>query len=129
MCLFCQIVNNEIPAYRLYEDDDVLVILDIGQATKGHSLIIPKQHYSNLLEVPADLRHKLIDTAVNISSLLQEKLAAGGCNILTNINEVAGQTIMHAHLHILPRYPDDDLSIKFNQHPVDLASLIAQIND
>ncbi len=127
MCLFCKIINQEIPASILYEDETTLAILDIAQATKGHTLILPKAHYPSLLEIPEDLANQMLTTAVKVSKLLMVALQAEGCNILTNINEVAGQTVFHAHIHILPRYKNDDLAIKFTAHEYDLPQLLNEI--
>jgi len=127
MCIFCKIANKEISAKIIFEDDDVMAILDISSATKGHSLVIPKQHYTNLLELPKDLSHKMMDVSVSVAKDVTTKLAASGCNILSNINEEAGQTVFHAHIHILPRYSDDDLTIKFTPHKADLDDILKQI--
>ena len=129
MCIFCKIAAKEIPAQILYEDQEVMAILDISAATYGHCLVLPKAHYANILETPAELRHQLIDVAVNISELLIEKLNADGCNILSNTNEAAGQTVFHTHLHLLPRYTNDDLQIQFTAHPYNLEELRQKILD
>jgi len=127
MCIFCKIINNEIPAKVLYEDDEVIAILDISVATKGHSLVIPKVHYASLLEMPQELINKMMAVTVKLTKDLTEKLQADGCNILNNINEAAGQTVFHAHIHILPRYSGDDLQIKFTAHETDLDEVLKLI--
>ena len=129
MCIFCQIAAKEIPAKIIYEDDEVLAILDISQATRGHTLVMPKEHYANILELPDDLAIHLNEVALTLAKKLNTKLEAAGCNILTNVNEVAGQSVFHCHLHILPRYDDDDLVIKFSAHPADLDEILAVINE
>ena len=129
MCIFCQIVAKEIPAKIVYEDEDILAILDISQATRGHTLVMPKEHYENILELPEDLAMRLNQVTVDIAKKLISKLTASGCNILTNINESAGQSVFHCHMHILPRYPDDDLKIRFSPHQEDLDEILTMIND
>lgn len=108
MCLFCDIVDGKIPNYTVYEDDHVLAFLDISQATIGHTLVIPKKHYDNFLEVdPQDLQH-LITVSQKLANKLMTSLDAKGMNVLSNINEIAGQSVHHFHLHLIPRYDDND---------------------
>jgi histidine triad (HIT) family protein len=123
MCIFCRIINHEIPSYMIYEDEMVMAILDISQATYGHTLVMPKAHYANAWEVPAKEWQHLLLVAQQLSKTLCEKLQADGCNILTNVNERAGQSVFHCHIHLLPRYQTDDLMIKFISHEQDLAEL------
>ena len=123
MCIFCQIAAKQLPAAILFEDQDFLAFLDISGATYGHTLLITKQHYDNFLALPTELLGAMGEVAQNLALTLMNKLEASGCNILTNINEKAGQSIFHCHLHILPRYLDDDLELKFNQHDYDLAKI------
>ncbi len=103
-CIFCKIANGEIPSSIVYEDDDVIAILDISQATYGHTLVMPKAHYENFLEVPHDIMHKVMDVAQRIGIAEVSVLGAKGVNILTNVGEAAGQSVMHFHVHIIPRY-------------------------
>jgi histidine triad (HIT) family protein len=103
-CIFCKIAQGEIPSTTLYEDDDVRVILDINPLSLGHALVMPKAHYETILECPADLQAKLIQTAAAIGSKLEKNLHADGINILTNIRPGAGQSVPHAHIHVIPRY-------------------------
>lgn len=117
MCIFCDIIQNQIPSYKIYEDNDLIAILDISQTTKGHTLIIPKQHYENLLECSDELIAKLFIKSKTISSHLMHKLGATGINILSNINESAGQTISHFHIHLIPRYNEkDSVTIEFSEN-------------
>ena len=116
MCIFCKIINGEIPSKKVYEDDDVLAILDISQATVGHTLVMPKKHYANILEIPQNEYQKVMVKVKEISEKLNKKLNPKGINILNNCGEVAGQTVMHYHVHILPRYNDSDLKIEFTDH-------------
>ena len=102
--IFCRIVKGEIPCHKLYEDDDVLAFLDISQVTKGHALVIPKEHYDNFLATPTDVVNKVMKVAQRIGQVQIKMLGAEGVNILTNCYEAAGQTVMHFHVHVIPRY-------------------------
>lgn len=116
MCIFCKIVSGDIPSKKVYEDDDVLAILDISEATKGHTLVMPKKHYDNLLTIDDDVYLKVMDKAKSLAKKIVKNLDAEGANILNNCNEVAGQSVMHFHVHILPRYDKDELKIEFVDH-------------
>lgn len=125
MCIFCKIINKEIPASIIYEDQDTLAFLDLSQVTKGHTLVISKHHSNNLLEMePSDLS-KVIQVAQTLATKIMKRLDAKGINILNNNFEVAGQTINHTHFHIIPRYSSDDaIKIEFKESPSqDLDSL------
>jgi histidine triad (HIT) family protein len=102
--VFCQIVDGEIPCVKVYEDDDVLAILDISQTTKGHTLVMPKKHYDSFLACPQELVHKVYDVAQRIGRAEIEVLGAKGVNILTNVGVLAGQSVPHFHVHVIPRY-------------------------
>ena len=116
MCIFCMIANHEINSSIIYEDERVAAFLDLSQVTKGHTLVVPKKHYTNLLEAdPEDLAH-VIKVTQMLSKRIMERCGATGVNILNNCNEVAGQTVMHVHFHIIPRYSENDaIEIKFNE--------------
>ena len=131
MCVFCKIIDGSIPSKKVYEDDDVLAILDISQATVGHTLVMPKKHYANILEIPADTYTKVMLKAKEIAEKLDKKLKPKGINILNNCGEVAGQTVMHYHVHVLPRYNDEELKIEFTDHSsvVNLDDILKEIND
>ena len=107
MCVFCEIINGNIPSSKVYEDDDVLAILDLSQTTKGHTLVMPKKHYQNILEIPQDELAKLFVKVQKIAKRVTTNLGANGFNILVNTNEVAGQSVMHLHVHIIPRYDEN----------------------
>ncbi len=106
-CIFCKIANGEIPSTTLYEDDDFRVILDLGPAAKGHSLILPKAHYANVYEIPEDLAGKAFLVAKRMATRMVPALKADGINIVQNNGEVAGQTVFHFHMHLIPRYQGD----------------------
>jgi len=106
-CIFCKIAAGEIPSQCIYEDELFKVILDLGPATKGHSLIIPKDHYEDLFELPEETAAQAMVLAKRLSARLMEKLHADGLNLVQNNKEIAGQTVKHFHLHMIPRYKDD----------------------
>ena len=128
MCVFCKIIEGDIPSCKVYEDDEVLAILDLSQVTKGHTLVMPKKHYANILEIPAEELGSLIQKVQMIAKDLVAKLGANGCNILVNTNEVAGQTVMHLHIHIIPRYDETDgITIEFKESGLDLNEVLQAI--
>ena len=128
MCVFCKIIDGDIPSCKVYEDDEVLAILDLSQVTKGHTLVMPKKHYANILEIPAEELGSLIQKVQMIAKDLVAKLGANGCNILVNTNEVAGQTVMHLHIHIIPRYDETDgITIDFKESGLDLNEVMQAI--
>ena len=103
-CIFCKLVNGEIPTNSIYEDDDFKVILDASPATKGHALILPKEHFDNIYEVDDAVAAKIMPLAKKLATHMTEKLHCDGFNILQNNGEAAGQTVFHLHVHLLPRY-------------------------
>jgi len=113
MCVFCNIVNGVFSSKKVYEDDLCIAILDLSQQGYGHTLVIPKEHYANMLEIPEDLLAHLIKVTKNLCNLYTTKLKATGFNILNNCNEVAGQTVLHFHIHIIPRYDNDNNKLVF----------------
>lgn len=110
-CIFCKIANGEIPSKTIYEDEEFRVILDLGPATKGHALILPKNHYANLFELPEETAKKVIVLAKKLGSQMVEKLQADGFNLVQNNGETAGQTVFHFHMHLIPRYKGDNQKI------------------
>lgn len=110
-CIFCKIANGEIPSKTLYEDEDFRVILDLGPATKGHALILPKRHSANLYELPDETAAKVMVLAKKMAVKMTERLQCDGFNVIQNNGETAGQTVMHYHLHLIPRYQDDGQKI------------------
>lgn len=112
-CIFCKIANGEIPSKTLYEDDDFRVILDLSPATRGHALILPKEHADNLFELPQTDAAKVLVVAKKIAAAMKEKLGCDGLNLVQNNGEAAGQTVSHFHLHIIPRYANDGQNINW----------------
>lgn len=107
-CIFCKIAHKEIPGTYVYEDDLCVAFLDLSQVTKGHTLVVPKAHIKNILEADSEIAGHLFKVATQLSKQIVANLGAIGCNILSNANEVAGQTVMHLHIHIIPRYSEKD---------------------
>ena len=108
MCIFCSIVNKEIPSSCIYEDDQVMAFLDLSQVTKGHTLVVPKKHYDNLLECDDETLAHLIQVVKMLAVRISERLNAQGVNVLNNTHEAAGQAVNHLHFHIIPRYSEND---------------------
>lgn len=106
-CIFCKIVAGDIPSMRIYEDEDCIATLDIGPASTGHTLIIPKKHYKDLTEMNGELAGKLLMAAREIGMRQMERLGAAGFNIVQNNGAAAGQTVLHFHIHVIPRYEGD----------------------
>ena len=104
-CIFCKIANGEIPSTTLYEDEDFRVILDMGPATRGHALLLPKEHYANLFELDDELAAKALVTAKKVAARMKDALGAGGFNLVQNNREAAGQTVFHLHFHLLAGKP------------------------
>lgn len=130
-CIFCKIVQKDIPGKIIYEDDVCLAFLDLSQTTDGHTLVIPKKHYKNILEVNDETLTHLIVVTKKLANKIVKNLNANGVNILTNANEIAGQTVMHFHIHIIPRYNlDDKIEINFTDRSddVNLDLILNQIN-
>ena len=112
-CIFCKIANGEIPSKTLYEDERFRVILDLGAATRGHALILPKEHADNLYELPEEFAEGVLPVAKKVAAKMKEKLQCDGLNLVQNNGETAGQTVMHFHLHMIPRYENDGQEIQW----------------
>ena len=110
-CIFCKIAAGEIPSKTLYEDEEFRVILDPAPATKGHALILPKDHYRDLFELPDEKAAKVMVLAKKMAAQMREKLHCDGFNLMQNNEEAAGQTVFHFHMHLIPRYNDDGQTI------------------
>lgn len=106
-CIFCKLANGVFPTNSIYEDDKFNVILDLGPATKGHALILPKEHADNLYELPDETAAAAMILAKKLAKKMVDKLGADGLNVVQNNGEAAGQTVMHYHLHLIPRYKND----------------------
>lgn len=113
-CIFCKIANGEIPSATIYEDEDFRAILDLGPASKGHALLLPKEHYANLYELPDEVAVKVLPTAKKIVCRMKDVLGCDGYNLVQNNGETAGQTVFHFHLHMIPRYEGDQVGLGWN---------------
>ena len=110
-CIFCKIANGEIPSTTLYEDEDFRVILDLGPATRGHALLLPKNHFANLFELDDETAQKAILVAKKMAGKMKAALGEDGFNLVQNNGEAAGQTVFHFHMHLIPRYEGDQVGI------------------
>ena len=111
MCIFCKIINGEIPSFKVYETEDLVAFLDISQATKGHTLIVPKKHVENLLTLDNETLQKISVAQKEVANLLSKKLGTNNFNFVNNCGSVAGQSVMHVHFHVIPRYEDDNFKM------------------
>lgn len=121
-CVFCNLANGIWDSATLYEDDDFRVILDLGPASRGHALILPKAHYANIYEIPEELAAKAIVLAKKMAGIMTEALDCDGFNIVQNNGEAAGQTVFHFHMHLIPRYKDDKAGFGWNTGELDEAT-------
>ena len=121
---------GDIPASKVYEDDHFLAFLDISQVTPGHTLVIPKKHARNLLEMTPDETADLFNVVSTVTKKVESATQPQGMNIISNMEEIAGQSVFHTHVHILPRYSqDDDLKIDFIAHEPDFNHLVQLAKD
>jgi histidine triad (HIT) family protein len=116
-CIFCKLANGDIPTRTIYEDESFRVFLDAAPATKGHALIVPKDHAANLYELPDETAAKTLVLAKKMATHMTEKLGCDGFNIVQNNGEIAGQTVFHFHMHLIPRYKDDANMDRFVWNP------------
>jgi histidine triad (HIT) family protein len=108
-CIFCKIVDGKIPCSKVYENDKILAFLDISPINKGHTLVIPKKHYETLLDMPDNLLAELMKAAKKIAKAVIRVARTDGFNLIQSNKAVAGQTVPHFHLHIIPRIEGDGL--------------------
>lgn len=114
-CIFCKIAAGEIPSATIYEDDDFRVILDIEPASKGHALILPKEHFANLYELSDEVAAKALIVAKKVISKMTDIVGCDGYNVVQNNGVAAGQTVFHFHIHLIPRYKEDQVNITWKQ--------------
>ena len=117
-CIFCKLANGVIPTNSIYEDEDFNVILDLAPATKGHALILPKAHADNLYELPDETAAKVFVLAKKLAVSMTEKLSCDGFNVVQNNGSLAGQTVFHFHMHLIPRYEGDGQRISWKPQEV-----------
>lgn len=118
-CIFCKLANGEIPTNALYEDEIVKVIFDLGPATKGHVLVIPKEHFDDVFSIDERTAAHVLVVASKVAKALKEELQCDGMNLLQNNGTLAGQTVFHFHMHIIPRYQEDEVKITWPQGKAD----------
>ena len=123
MCIFCSIIKGDIPCYKVYEDDKFLAFLDISQATIGHTLVVPKNHYKNIYELPEDC--DIFNVVIKLSKKIKDATGALGVNILNNNERHARQTVDHYHIHIIPRYENDNFQINFPENKLSKDEFLA----
>ena len=114
-CIFCKLANGEIPSATIYENEDFRVILDLNPATKGHALILPKEHFANIFEMPEEWEMKAFALAKKMGAKMMEVLKCDGFNVVQNNGAAAGQTVFHFHIHLIPRYENDGAGITWVQ--------------
>lgn len=123
-CIFCKIINNDIPSYKVYEDENVYAFLDITQVTKGHTLLIPKKHVSDIFDYDSSLAIDVFTILPKIARALEQAFPdMQGLNIVNNNKEPAYQSVFHSHIHLIPRYSKkDDFSIHFSNNQENYSS-------
>lgn len=124
-CIFCKIANGEIPSATVYEDSICRVILDVNPANKGHALIIPKEHFDNIYRMDAETAAKIFTIATEVAKAQKAELNPDGLNILQNNGEAAGQTVFHFHMHLVPRYIKDNVTMTWIPGKADTEELSA----
>lgn len=107
-CIFCKIVNGELPSAKVYEDEHVLAFLDISQVTKGHTLVIPKQHTRNIFDTPPEVARELFERVPMIANAIKKAFNPAGMNLLNNNEKAANQAVFHLHLHLIPKYEEGE---------------------
>ena len=125
-CIFCKIANGTIPSYKVYEDNDVIAFLDVNPASRGHTLVVTKEHFSNMTTCPKAILDKVFEVAQTIAQAQIAQLGATGVNVLTNVGESAGQSVHHFHVHVIPRYDVGDgfiLEMKNNAEGLNLPAI------
>ncbi len=128
-CIFCKIAAGEIPSGTIYEDDDFRVIFDRGPAAKGHALILPKEHFANIYEIDDGVLAKAAALAKKMAKEMTDVLGCDGFNIVQNNGEAAGQTVFHFHMHLIPRYNNDDARMGWKVHDItdeEIGALVAK---
>lgn len=131
-CIFCKLANGEIPANTLYEDDLFRVILDQAPATRGHALLIPKQHAENIYDIDDETAGRVFIVAKKMATRMTERLGCEGFNILQNNGTLAGQTVFHFHMHLIPRYSDDGQKLNWEPgkpEPEEMTEIVAHITE
>ncbi|MBQ6733389.1 MAG: HIT family protein [Lachnospiraceae bacterium] len=124
-CIFCKIAAGEIPSHKVYEDETCIAILDVCPVAKGHTLIIPKKHAENLFALSEEEASEIMKRVHHVAGQLKERLHPDGLNLVQNNGEAAGQTVMHFHMHAIPRFANDDVKINWHMPQADQEVLSA----
>ena len=127
-CIFCSIIAGDIPSHKIYEDSSHLAFLDIFPASKGHTLVIPKEHHADIHAMSADAYGSMASVAKNVADLLMSKLSSEGTTIMQMNREAGWQTVFHAHMHVIPRWQGDALHKPWDIAPADQEDL-AKLKD
>ncbi|NLK28232.1 MAG: HIT family protein [Clostridiales bacterium] len=114
-CIFCKIIDGQIPSATIYEDEDFKVIMDISPAAVGHAIMLPKKHFSNLFEMDDNTASRALIVARKVATAMKEELGCDGLNMLQNNGEAAGQTVFHYHIHLIPRMKEDTINLSWQQ--------------
>ena len=117
-CLFCEIARGAIPSATIYEDSHFRVFLDVNPATRGHALIVPREHFDNIYDMDAETAGRIFSLATCIARAMRDGLGCDRLNVVQNNGRVAGQTVNHFHLHLIPRYEDDGLNLLWPQKEI-----------
>jgi histidine triad (HIT) family protein len=128
-CLFCRIVAGEIPATRVAEDDRTVAFMDINPATRGHVLVVPREHANDLLVIDPEDLAAVAKTAQRVAATMPDRLGADGINLLNSCGRVAWQTVFHFHMHVIPRYAADPLRLPWTPEPGDRNAIAAAARD
>lgn len=129
-CIFCKIANGEIPSATVYEDEDFRAILDLNPASKGHTIILPKNHFKDVCELDEKTASRVIFVAAKIGKAMKETLGCSGFNLVQNNGTSAGQSVFHFHMHVIPRYDGGEEMLLWNpkeSDPEELSQTAKQI--
>jgi histidine triad (HIT) family protein len=124
-CLFCKIIAGDIPSTRVHEDERTVAFMDINPATRGHLLVVPREHSPDLLEIADEDLEAVVRAGRMLARRLSERLGADGVNLLNSCGSVAWQTVFHFHLHVIPRYGGDPLQLPWHPAPGDREEIAA----
>lgn len=128
-CVFCKIIRGEIPCFKVYEDEVAIAFLDVNPSNKGHTLVLPKEHFEGFTTTPKAVLDHCFEVAQKIAQAQYVQLHATGVNVITNCGKSAGQSVMHFHIHVIPRYEDDGLdSISFPPKKIEDKELLLLCN-
>lgn len=128
-CVFCKIIEKKIPSNKVYEDDHILAFLDVNPCSEGHTLIIPKEHYENIYDIPEEILSKITILAKKLAIIYKEKLNIENINILNSNGKYAQQEVLHYHMHLIPRKKDDSRIFTWTKKEVENTKLLEKIGE